>query len=258
MSTPNELWEPTRWGLDPREDRLRQLLLGEGIDEPLAEGFARAMGDSERHRRFHRRELLEEFAAWANTHTHGGGGGDPSPPTTTFGDTGYLASAGHNDARSFAARGTPIETFTAAGLAFQRRSGTTGDGAPGIAKRAVILTDDRTSYVAKSEWVTDTIPTDPDHLEIPFTAVELMTGTPYWFGIETEYTYDDAVSGTYFMASTDPTLWSGKVDASEGTRDRISLNKYASSSSLLASGPGTEQDSTLGYSWPYFVVGVQS
>lgn len=76
----NELWEPARWGLDPREDRLRQLLLGEGVDEPLAEGFARALGDSERHRRFHRRELLEEFAEWANTHTHGGGGGPVAVP----------------------------------------------------------------------------------------------------------------------------------------------------------------------------------
>lgn len=66
----NEKWQPTRWGLDTRIDRLRQLLLKEKVDENLANGFAMAMANRMQYRVHERRELLEEFSRWANTHTH--------------------------------------------------------------------------------------------------------------------------------------------------------------------------------------------
>lgn len=70
MSIPNELWEPTRWGVDPRADRLRELLLAEGLDEQLATGFALAIGTRARAKSYELRETLEDFSRWANTHTH--------------------------------------------------------------------------------------------------------------------------------------------------------------------------------------------
>lgn len=76
MQVPNpsgsttEKWQPSRWGVDPRTERLRQLLLSEGVEDGLALGFAMAMTEAMQYRTFDRRELLEEFSRWANTHTH--------------------------------------------------------------------------------------------------------------------------------------------------------------------------------------------
>lgn len=65
-----EKWQPTRWGVDSRTERLRQLLLSEGVEEGLALGFSLAMRELMQIRTYERRELLEEFSRWANTHTH--------------------------------------------------------------------------------------------------------------------------------------------------------------------------------------------
>lgn len=67
-----EKWQPTRWGVDSRTERLRQLLLSEGVEEGLALGFSLAMRELMQVRTYERRELLEEFSRWANAHTHPG------------------------------------------------------------------------------------------------------------------------------------------------------------------------------------------